>query len=93
MLVTSITPFGLFVRLPDLQIDGLIHVTALPRDYYHPAAGGTELTGEHTGTTYRLTDQIKVRLVKVDVENRKIDFVQVGVEADPPTRTRRKRRG
>ena len=41
VLVTSVTPFGLFVRLPGLQIDGLIHVTALPRDYYHPTAGGT----------------------------------------------------
>jgi ribonuclease R len=93
VFVASVTPFGLFVRLPGLQIDGLIHVTALPRDYYHPAAGGTELTGEHTGATYRLTDQLKVKLVKVDVENRKIDFVPVDSEADPPVETRRKRRG
>jgi ribonuclease R len=93
VLVASITPFGLFVRLPDLQIDGLIHVTALPGDYYHPAAGGTELKGEHTGTTYRLTDQLKARLVKVDVESRKIDFVLADSQTDPTARPRRRRRG
>ena len=93
VLVTGVTSFGLFVRLPDLQIDGLVHVTALPRDYYHPAAGGTALTGEHTGTTFRLTDKLKVELVKVDVENRKLDFVPVDLEPDTSKRVRRKRRG
>lgn len=93
VLVTGVTSFGLFVRLPDLQIDGLVHVTALPRDYYHPAAGGTALTGEHTGTTFRLTDKLKVELVKVDVENRKLDFVPVDFEPDTSKRVRRKRRG
>ena len=93
VLVTGVTSFGLFVRLPDLQIDGLVHVTALPRDYYHPTAGGTALTGEHTGTTFRLTDKLKVELVKVDVENRKLDFVPVDLEPDTPKRAKRKRRG
>jgi ribonuclease R len=93
VLVSSVTPFGLFVRLPDLQIDGLVHVTALPGDYYHPEAGNTELVGEHTGATYRLTDQLTVKLVKVDVENRKIDFVPIASEADAPTKIKRNRRG
>jgi ribonuclease R len=93
VLVTGVTSFGLFVRLPDLQIDGLVHVTALPRDYYHPTAGGTALTGEHTGTTFRLTDKLKVELVNVDVENRKLDFVPVDLEPDTSKRARRKRRG
>jgi ribonuclease R len=68
-------------------------VTALPGDYYHPEAGNTELVGEHTGATYRLTDQLTVKLVKVDVENRKIDFVPIASEADAPTKTKRNRRG
>ena len=93
VLVASVTSFGLFVRLPELQIDGLVHVTALPRDYYHLAAGGTALVGEHTGTTFRLTDRLKVELVKVDVESRKIDFVPVAIESNAPARVRHKRRG
>src|SRR5690606_4390482 len=75
VVVASVTPFGLFVRLSQLQIDGLIHVTSLPRDYYHRDGTGTALTGEHTGRTYRLTDRLRVRLTSVNVEERKIAFV------------------
>ena len=93
VLVSGITSFGLFVRLSDLQIDGLVHVTALPRDYYHQTAAGTALTGERTGTTFRLTDRLKVKLIKVDVGNRKLDFVPVDLKVDTPAKVRRKRRG
>ena len=47
VVVASVTPFGLFVRLSQLQIDGLIHVTSLPRDYYHRDGTGTALTAIH----------------------------------------------
>jgi ribonuclease R len=67
----------LFVRVPDLHVDGLVHVTALPRDYYHRDPTGTELRGERTGSKYRLTDKLRVRLAAVNVEERKIDFVPV----------------
>ena len=93
VLVTGVTSFGLFVRLSDLQIDGLVHVTTLPRDYYHLTAGGTELTGEHTGATFRLTDKLKVKLVKVDVDERKLDFVPVNFESNARAKVGRKRRG
>jgi ribonuclease R len=96
VIVASVAPFGLFVRLPELQIDGLVHVTALPKDYYHRDPTGTALTGERSGVRYRLTDTMRVKLVAVDVEERKIDFVPV--EEGPPTSSgrrgeRRRRRG
>jgi ribonuclease R len=74
-VVGGVAAFGLFMRLPALQADGLVHVTALPKDYYHRDASGTSLSGERTGKTYRLTDPMRVRLVAVNVEERKIDFV------------------
>jgi ribonuclease R len=77
VIVSAVVPFGLFVRLPALQIDGLVHVTALPRDYYHRDPSGTTLTGERSGVSYRLTEPLQVRLVGVNVEERKIDFVPV----------------
>ena len=83
VVVASITPFGLFVRLADLHIDGLVHVTSLPRDYYHREEGGTVLKGENTGNRYRLTDRLQVRLVNVDVEERKLDFVPVESDSGP----------
>jgi ribonuclease R len=74
-IVSSVVPFGLFVRLPELHVDGLVHVASLPADYYHRDPTGTRLEGERTGTAYRLTDPMRVRLVRVDVGERMVDFV------------------
>ncbi|HVY63192.1 MAG TPA: RNB domain-containing ribonuclease, partial [Gammaproteobacteria bacterium] len=82
-VIASVVAFGLFMRLPDIQADGLVHVTALPRDYYHRDPGGTTLRGERTGSTFRLTETMKVRLVAVNVEERKIDLVPVESEQSP----------
>ena len=75
--VSAIAPFGLFARVPELAIDGLVHVTSLPRDYYHVDAGGSALTGENSGNSYRLADRLRVQLTSVSVRERKIDFVPV----------------
>ncbi len=93
VVISSVVPFGLFVRLPEVQADGLVHVTALPRDYYHRDPTGTALKGERTGREYRLTETLKVRLVAVNVEERKVDFVPVESEeqAQEPRRARRGR--
>jgi ribonuclease R len=93
VVISSVVPFGLFVRLPEIQADGLVHVTALPRDYYHKDATGTVLKGERSGREYRLTETLQVRLVAVNVEERKVDFVPVENEehAREPRRPRRGR--
>lgn len=75
--VSGIVPFGLFVRVSELGIDGLVHVSSLPRDYYHVDAGGSALTGENSGRSYRLADRLQVQLTSVSVRERKIDFVPV----------------
>jgi ribonuclease R len=95
VVISSVVPFGLFVRLPEIQADGLVHVTSLPRDYYHKDATGTVLKGERSGREYRLTDTLKVRLVAVNVEERKVDFVPVEREEQTrePREPRRARRG
>jgi ribonuclease R len=95
VIISSVVAFGLFVRLPEVQADGLVHVTALPRDYYHRDPAGTALTGERSGKAYRLTETLKVRLTAVNVEERKLDFVPVEVprdEATPPRREARRGR-
>ena len=97
VIIASVVAFGLFVRLPEVQADGLVHVTALPRDYYHRDGAGTKLTGERSGKEYRLTETLKVRLTAVNVEERKLDFVPVEPEERPETaaprgETRRGRR-
>ncbi len=73
--ISGVSSFGLFVQLDGIYIDGLIHVTALDNDYYHFDPVGHRLTGERTGTVYRLGDRIAVRLAAVNLDERKIDFV------------------
>ena len=75
--ITGVTAFGLFVMLDQYYVDGLVHISELGRDYYRFEANRHMLLGERTGKRYRLADRIKVKLVRVDLETRKIDLVPV----------------
>ncbi|NLC00089.1 MAG: S1 RNA-binding domain-containing protein, partial [Pseudomonas formosensis] len=73
-LVTAVTSFGLFVELTDIYVEGLVHITALPADYYDFDAVQHTLTGERAGRVFRLGDSIRVKVARVDLDERKIDF-------------------
>lgn len=73
-VVTGVTHFGLFVMLRELLVDGLIHVTSLPSDYYHLEPGGRGLVGERTGRTFRLGDDLRVTVARVNADDARIDL-------------------
>ena len=73
-VITAVTNFGAFVQLPELQIDGLVHVTSLQHDYYRFEAGSQSLIGDRSGTQYRLGDRLTVVVSRVDLESKRIDF-------------------
>ncbi len=73
--ITGVVPFGLFVTLDDFYVDGLVHISELGRDYFQYDAARHALLGERTGKRYRLADRMTVKLVRVDLESRKVDFV------------------
>jgi len=73
--ITGVTAFGLFVTLDAYFVDGLVHISELGRDYYRFDAARHVLLGERTGRRYRLADRMSVRIVRVDLDNRRIDFV------------------
>lgn len=77
--ISSVTSFGLFVQLPN-TIEGLIRMTDLDDDYYEYDESNMTLIGRHTGRTYFIGEQIRVRLTKVTTELKQIDFVPVEVE-------------
>lgn len=72
--VSAVTSFGLFVELNDLYVEGLVHITSLPHDYYRHDAAQQRLVGERSGQVFGLSDELVVRVVRVDLDNRKIDF-------------------
>lgn len=73
-VVVSVTGFGLFVQLTELFIEGLVHITGLPKDYYYHEAAHHRLVGERTKRVFRLGDKLRVRVSRVALDERKIDF-------------------
>lgn len=72
--IAAVTNFGFFVRLNDIHIDGLVHVTSLLSDYYIFDAGKQTLKGERTGRIYRIGDVLEVKVLSVNLDDKKIDF-------------------
>lgn len=86
-VISGVTSFGLFVELDDSKVNGLIHVTQLPHDYYHFDPIRKTLGGERTGREFRLGDRVRIVVMKASVEDRKIDFKLVeerGAKSLPP---------
>jgi ribonuclease R len=73
-VITGVTGFGAFVEITSMGVSGLVHVTALPNDYYHFDPVGRVLTGERRGMRFRLADEVSVEVMAVSVDERKIDF-------------------
>ncbi|HUM92495.1 MAG TPA: S1 RNA-binding domain-containing protein, partial [Candidatus Competibacter sp.] len=92
-IITAVTGFGLFVELNGVYVEGLVHVTALRNDYYHFDPVGHRLRGERSGQVYRLGDSLRVRVVRVDLDERKIDFELVESERRENGRRNRWNRG
>ena len=82
-VIASVTGFGFFVRLDELFIDGLVHVSSLDNDYYRFDQVGQRLIGESGGQTYRLGDRVEVRVEAVNMDERKIDFSLISSERGP----------
>ena len=75
--ISAVTNFGLFVTLDELYVDGLVHISDLGQDYYKFDAQRHTLRGERTGTKYQLGGRVRVKVVRVSLEQAKIDFVLV----------------
>ncbi len=92
-VVTAVTGFGLFVELTDIYVEGLVHVTALPGDYYHFDPVHHRLSGERTGRNFRLGDTVEVKVMRVDLDERKIDFEVSEKTLSAPVGRSSKKRG
>jgi ribonuclease R len=86
--ISGVTGFGVFVALDSVYVEGLIHISELGADYFHFDAARHQLLGERSGVRYRLGDRVCVELVRVDLEQARIDFTLAGA---PPRKGRRRR--
>ena len=84
--ISAVTSFGIFVTLDGVYVDGLVHVSELGNDYYQFDAARHTMTGERTHQVYRLSDRLKVKIARVDLETSRIDFTLASAVYDPVPR-------
>jgi len=85
-VISAVTGFGFFVELKDLYIEGLVHVTSLGQDFFKFDSTSHQLKGERTAVRYRLGDSVSIRVVGVNLDDKKVDFELSGM----PSKTEKK---
>ncbi|HZU34477.1 MAG TPA: RNB domain-containing ribonuclease, partial [Gemmataceae bacterium] len=73
-VITGVADYGFFALAEKLPIEGMVHISTLPDDYYYYEEVSHSLTGRRTGRRYRLGDKVTVTVVRVDVQRRQLDF-------------------
>lgn len=79
-VIASVTSFGLFVRLNDLFIDGLVHISSLGSDYFQYDPMRQRLLGENSGKVYQVGNAVTVKVAAVNLDDRQIDLIMIGDE-------------
>jgi len=75
--IIGVTPFGLRVRLNDFYVEGFIHLSYMTDDFYQYNEKTMRLHGRHTNRSFRIGQELRLRLDKVDMEEREIIFGMV----------------
>ena len=95
--ISGVAGFGMFVALDEVYVEGMVHVSELGSDYFQFDAATHQLLGERTAKRFRLGDRVRVRLVRVDLETTRIDFVLADASTEDDDRkgakTQRLRKG
>ncbi len=86
-VVIGVEDFGLFCRLVELPVEGLVHVTSLADDYYYLEGETHTLIGRRSGRRHRLGDRVEVRVARVDVDRRELDLIWADDPRQDPART------
>jgi ribonuclease R len=81
-IISAVTGFGFFVELAEIYVEGLVHISNLGQDYFHFDPTSHQLKGERSNVNFRLGDSVKVKVVRVDLDEKKIDFELVKKAAE-----------
>ena len=96
-IISAVTSFGFFVELADIFVEGLVHISNLGQDYFHFDPTSHQLKGERTGMNFRLGDSVKIKVARVDLDEKKMDFELVQKQesvkkADGSSKPKKRRR-
>lgn len=87
--ISAVTGFGLFVELDELYVEGLIHISNLPQDFFHYDASKQRLVGEHSRQVFQLGGKVCIQIAAVNLDERKVDLSLLSSET--PAKRARKR--
>lgn len=89
-IITGVADYGFYAQAEKLPVEGLVHITTLPDDYYYFDDLSHTLVGQRTKRTFRLGDKVTVTVVRVDLQRRQLDFrIKGTVGRLPPVKRRR----
>jgi ribonuclease R len=73
-IISAVTSFGFFVELAEIYVEGLVHISNLGEDYFHFDPTSHQLIGERTNSKFRIGDNVMVKVARVSLDDKKIDF-------------------
>jgi ribonuclease R len=76
-IITGIQEYGLFIQIDEFQLDGLVHIRTLTDDFYELDKKKLSLIGTRRGKVYSFGDVVNVKITKIDLLKREVDFVIV----------------
>ena len=83
-VITGVAEYGFYAQATEVPVEGLVHISTLPGDYYHFDEPSHSLVGQRHGRRFRLGDKVRVKAMRVDLGKRQMDFRLV-TEAAPAT--------
>lgn len=84
-IVTGVADYGFYAQPADLPIEGLVHISTLPDDYYYFDDATHSLIGQRNKRRFRLGDRVHVKVVRVDEQRRQLDFRVLGPAKATPS--------
>ena len=94
-VITGVADYGFYAQAATLPVEGLVHISTLPDDYYYFDDASHSLIGQRTKRRFRLGDQVKVKAVRVDMQRRQLDFRVLEMlkprGKEPPRRVKKRR--
>lgn len=90
-IISSVTSFGIFVTLDEIYVDGLVHITVLGEDYFRFDPAKHRLIGERSNIIYKLGDAVTIKVARVDLDEKHIDFALVAKQESVKKKKRKKK--
>jgi len=86
-IISGVAEYGFYAQAADFPVEGLVHITTLPGDYYFYDEPSHALIGQRTKRQFRLGDKLRVTVIRIDLAKRQMDLRIVTPPAAEPVKS------